>query len=87
MVAGYAAYRRQVVEVYPDVPQLQLGGIGSYLDEGLAGGETFFYVLCSHDPAGNEHQLSPETNAGTLGEPSPPPNLDGRLYLPLVRRR
>jgi dienelactone hydrolase len=87
MVAGYSAHRRQAREEYPDVPQLQVGRTGGYLDEGLAGGQIYLYVLCSHDRAGNRHQLSPEISARTLGEPPPPPDLDERLYLPLVRRR
>lgn len=90
MVAGYNAYRRQSGEAYPDVPQISAGRIGSYLDEGLVGGETYFYVLSSRDGAGHEHQLSSEVNAtaasGPGPEPSPPPDLEERLYVPLVVR-
>lgn len=90
MVAGYNAYRRQAGEAYPDVPQISAGRTGSYLDGGLAGGETYFYVLSSHDGAGHEHQVSSEVSAtatsGPGPEPSPPPDLEERLYVPLVVR-
>jgi len=94
VVVGYNAYRRQPAETYPDAPQIHAGRVNSHLDEGLAGGETFFYVLCSHDAAGNEHQLSPKVSATTLGdgppevtptpEPTVTPELEEKLYLPLI---
>jgi hypothetical protein len=87
MVAGYSAHRRRAGETYPDVPQLLVGRTGSYLDAGLADGQAYFYVIGSHDRAGNRHQLSPEVSARTLGEPIPPPDLDEILYLPLIWRR
>jgi len=31
----------------------------------------YYYVLCSHDGAGNEHRLSSEINATTSGEGPP----------------
>jgi dienelactone hydrolase len=80
VVAGYNAYRRQTGEVYPDVPQIHAGPTDSHLDKGLAGEETYFYVLCSRDAAGHEHQLSPEVNATTLGEGPP----EEKIYLPCV---
>jgi dienelactone hydrolase len=90
MVAGYNAYRRLAAETYPDVPQISAGPTDSHLDEGLVGGETYFYMLASRDAAGNEHQLSSEVSAAAEGgpgpEPSPPPVLEERLYVPLVVR-
>jgi hypothetical protein len=85
MVAGYQAYRRTGGEAYPTAPQIRTGRTGNYLDSGLVGGQTYSYVLCSHDPAGNEHELSPEIAARTGGAP-PPPNMNERLYLPLQLR-
>jgi dienelactone hydrolase len=81
VVTGYYAYRRRAGEVYPDLPQIEVGSTGNHVDEGLAVGETYYYVLCSHDGVGHEHQRSPEVSAMTLGD------LDERLYMPLVARQ
>jgi dienelactone hydrolase len=78
VVTGYYAYRRRAGEVYPDLPQMEVGLTGNHVDESLAAGETHFYVLCSHDGVGHEHQRSPEVSATTLGD------LDERLYKPLA---
>jgi hypothetical protein len=86
-VTGYYAYRRLAGQAFPDVPQIHAGRTGNYLDEGLADGETYFYALCSHDAVGHEHQRSPEVSARTLVEPAPPPDLDEKLYLPLILRQ
>jgi dienelactone hydrolase len=89
VVAGYNAYRRQMAETYPAVPQIHAGPTNSHLDEGLAGGETYYYVLCSRDAAGHEHELSSEVSATTLGEgppevtPTPEPEWS-ELYLPCI---
>jgi dienelactone hydrolase len=91
VVAGYNIYRRQTGEVYPDIPQIRVGPTGNHVDEGLVGGETYFYVLCSRDAAGQEHQLSLEVSAVTLGqgppEVTPTPEPTERLYLPCVFKR
>lgn len=71
IIAGYNAYRRQSGQSYPPSPQIHTGPTNQHLDEGLAGGETYFYTLCSRDPAGNEHQLSDEVSATTSGEGPP----------------
>jgi hypothetical protein len=81
MVAGHYAYRRPAGEEYPDLPQIEAGPTGNHVDEGLDDGETYFYVLCSHDGVGHEHQRSPEVGATTLGD------LDERLYMPLVAKQ
>jgi hypothetical protein len=51
----------------------------------MTAGQINFYMLCSRDPAGNEHQCSSEVTARTEGV-APPPILDERLYLPLLRQ-
>jgi hypothetical protein len=61
------------------------GKTGIYLDGVLSAGQIYFYMLCSRDLAGNEHQCSPEVTAQTEGV-EPPPILDERLYLPLLRQ-
>ena len=71
IVAGYSAYRRQAADVFPDTPQIHTGTVNNHLDEGLNGSETYYYVLCSRDGAGNEHRLSSEINATTSGEGPP----------------
>lgn len=71
IIAGYNAYRRQSGQSYPPSPQIHTGPTNHHLDEGLAGGETYFYTLCSRDPAGNEHQLSDEVSATTQGKGPP----------------
>jgi len=71
IIAGYNAYRRQTDQTYPSTPQIHTGPTSSHLDEGLAGGETYFYTLCSRDAAGHEHQLSYEVSATTQGEGPP----------------
>jgi hypothetical protein len=86
-VAGCYAYRRLAGEAFPDVPQIHAGQTGNYLDGGLAAGQTYFYALCSHDAVGHEHQRSPEISAKTPVEPAPPPDLDEKLYLPLILRQ
>jgi hypothetical protein len=78
MVSGYFAYRRRAGEEYPGVPQIEAGLTGDYVDEVLASGATYYYVLCSHDELGQAHQRSPEVSATTYAE------LDERLYLPLI---
>jgi hypothetical protein len=85
MVTGYHAYRRAGEEAYPATPQIRTGKAGNYLDSSLVSGQTYSYMLCSHDPAGYEHQLSPEFTARTSGA-APPPNTEEHLYLPLLLR-
>jgi hypothetical protein len=81
MVSAYYAYRRRAGQEYPDVPQIHAGLTGDHLDEGLAEGETYYYVLCSHDEAGQEHQRSPQVSATTFAD------LDERLHIPLVAKQ
>jgi dienelactone hydrolase len=89
VVAGYNAYRRQVAETYPALPQIHARPTNSHLDEGLAGGEAYHYVLCSRDAADHEHELSAEVSATTLGEgppevtPTPEPEWS-EVYLPCI---
>jgi pimeloyl-ACP methyl ester carboxylesterase len=81
MISGYYAYRRRAGEEYPDVPQIEAGLTGNHEDEGLAVGETYYYVLCCHDEVGQEHQRSPEVGAATFAD------LSESLYIPLVTRQ
>lgn len=86
VVAGYNIYRRQMGEAYPDTPQSDAWRVSSHLDEGLAGGETYFYVLCNRDAAGHEHEHSSKVNATTLGEgpPEVTPTPEPFIYLPSI---
>lgn len=45
IIAGYNAYRRQSGQSYPSEPQIRTGATNNHLDEGLAGGETYFIHL------------------------------------------
>jgi hypothetical protein len=82
IVAGYNVYRRLAGQSYVDNPHAQVGRIGVYSDTGLVGGQVYSYTLCSYDPVGNLHQVSPEVSAVALKVETPEPS----DYMPVIAK-
>ncbi|MFM7135332.1 MAG: S8 family serine peptidase, partial [Planctomycetota bacterium] len=70
-VAGYRVYRSGVTGgPYTEITSA-LVSTTSYVDTGLAGGATYFYVVAAQDVAGNLSAASTEASATALTAPSP----------------
>jgi hypothetical protein len=77
IIAGYNIYRSQTSGEFPASPYAQVGRESSFIDESVVPGQQYFYVVRSHDAAGNEHQPSSEVGARTSGATY-------RIYVPLI---
>jgi hypothetical protein len=71
MVAGYNIYRRLPDQGYAATPDAQVGRVSTYLDDGLAAGQAYFYTVRSRDPAGNEHQAAAEVRVMVQSDITP----------------
>ncbi len=71
VVAGYNIYRRLPEQSYPATPHAHVGRVSTYVDTGLASGQTYCYSVRSVDPAGNEHPGENEVCATAQGEITP----------------
>ena len=63
IVAGYNIYRSQTSAVYYGPPHAEVGRLPMFVDRDVIPGRTYFYIVASRDPAGQEHQPSAEVSA------------------------
>lgn len=71
IVAGYNIYRRPPDQSYAPAPDAQAGRVSTYLDDGLAAGQVYFYTVRSRDLEGNEHQAAAEVRVVVQGDITP----------------
>ncbi len=71
MITGYNIYRRLPEQSYAAMPHAQLGRVSSYLEDGLAAGQVYYYTVRSRDSAGNVHQAANEVRVTVQGGSTP----------------